>query len=67
MKTHFSNYSIPPVTAAQLESVGVNPSDLWFSPTFQTWVFCGKTCEHFQYHSTGSVLAQLGLVPNPEA
>lgn len=67
MKTHFKNQAIPPVTAAELESVGVAPTDLWFSPTFRSWVFAGRTCLRFPYHTTGAILAELGLTPNPEA
>lgn len=70
MKTHFRNYAIPPVTAEQLRSVGVDPSDLWFSPTFRTWVFCGDTCQRFSGAvslSTGHIIKALGLTPNPEA
>ena len=67
MKTHFTNRSIPPVTADQLRSVGVNPSDLWWSPTFQSWGFCGATCVRHPYGTTGAIIAALGLTPNPEA
>lgn len=66
MKTHFNNRAIPPVTAEQLRSVGVNPTDLWWSPTFRTWVFAGATCVRYPY-STGGVLAALNLTANPEA
>lgn len=68
MKTHFNNRSIPPVTAEQLQSVGVDPSDLWFSPTFLTWVFGGRTgCLLYPYKTTGYIIQALGLTPNPEA
>jgi hypothetical protein len=67
MKTHFKNHAIPPVTAEQLQSVGVDPSDMWFSPTFQTWVFSGLTIQRFPYQTTGAILAELRLTPNPEA
>jgi hypothetical protein len=67
MKTHFRNPSIPPVTAAQLTSVGINPADLWFSQTFSSWQFCGHTCVRYPYHTTGAIIKLLGLTPNPEA
>lgn len=67
MKTHFNNRSIPPVTAEQLQSVGVNPADLWFSPTFLTWCFGGRTGLIYAYKTTGAIIQALGLTPNPEA
>ena len=64
----FSNRAVPPVTADQLRSVGVDPSDLWWSPTFNTWVFCGETCRRCNQGrvipmSTGQILSFLGLTP----
>lgn len=67
MKTHFNNRSIPPVTAEQLQSVGVDPADLWFSPTFRTWCFGGRTGLFHAYKTTGHIIQALGLTPNPEA
>jgi hypothetical protein len=67
VKTHFNNYATPPVTAEQLAAIGVNPDDLWFSPTFRTWVFCGDTCRRFPFATTGGILQKLGLTPNPDA
>lgn len=67
MQTHFSNPRIAPVTAEQLQSVGIDPTELWFSPTFRSWVFCGATCQRFPYRTTGGILASLGLTPDPEA
>jgi hypothetical protein len=67
MKTHFSNRAVPPVTAEQLRSVGVDPSDLWWSPTFNTWAFAGDLVVRFPYSSTGHILTELGLTPDPRA
>ena len=64
MKTHFRNFQIPPVTAEELVSVGVNPKDLWFSHTFMSWQFCGETCVRYPYHTTGAIIAALGLAPH---
>lgn len=66
-QTHFNNRSIPPVTADQLRSVGVDPDHLWWSPTFRTWVFCGPLVQKHPYSSTGMIIYALGLTPNPEA
>ena len=67
MKTHFRNRQVPPVTCAQLVSVSVSPDDLFWSPTFHSWVFCGPLIIEFPYSTTGALLAQLNLTPNPEA
>lgn len=67
MKTHFSNRAVPPVTAAQLRSVGVDPSHLYWSGTFQSWMFCGPLAAERPYATTGATLARLGLTPHPEA
>ena len=67
MKHSFRNRSIPPVTADQLQSVGIDSADLWFSPTFHQWVFAGQLAIQFPYSSTGHKLACLGLIVNPEA
>jgi len=67
MKTHFSNRAVHPVTADQLRSVGVCPSDLWWSPTFRCWVFCGPLAVQYPYATTGAILARLGLAPHPDA
>lgn len=67
MKTHFSNRAVPPVTAAQLCAVGVCPSDLYWSGTFHSWVFCGPLAVQYPYATTGAILARLGLTPHPDA
>ena len=67
MKTHFHNFSIPPVTAEQLRSVGVDPSYLYWSPTFNSWCLSGPVIVANPYHTTGALLHKLGLTPNPEA
>ena len=67
MKTHFRNRQVPPVTAAQLVSVLANPDDLFWSPTFHSWRFCGPLIIEFPYSTTGAILAKLNLTPNPEA
>jgi len=67
MKTHFRNRQVPPVTYAQLVSVSVSPDDLFWSPTFHSWVFCGPLIIEFPYSTTGALLAKLNLTPNPEA
>lgn len=67
MKTHFNNRSIPPLTAEQLQSVGLDPDDLWWSPTFQTWVFAGPIVLQYPYTTTGDLICKLGLTPNPQA
>ena len=67
MQTHFSNRQIPPVTAMQLLSVSVNPDDLFWSPTFNSWVFCGPLIIEFPYFTTGALLAKLNLTPTPGA
>ena len=67
MKTHFRNRQVPPVTCAQLVSVSVSPDDLVWSPTFNSWVFCGPLIIEFPYSTTGALLAKLNLTPNPEA
>ena len=65
MKTHFRNRQIPPVTAQELVSVGVNPEDLWFSPTFNCWVFSGATCANYPHlMTTGAIIRALGLAPH---
>jgi len=66
MRTHFNNPRIAPVTAQQLQSVGIDPTDLWFSYPFRIWVFSGATRRRFRYSTTGGILASLGLTPNPE-
>lgn len=66
-KTHFRNSLIPPVTKMQLQSVGIDPNSLYFSPTFQTWVFSFPVCQGFSYLTTGAIIQKLGLTPNPEA
>jgi len=67
MKTHFRNRQVPPVTAAQLVSVSVDPDDLFWSPTFHTWRFCGPLSIKFPYSTMGAILSKLNLTPNPEA
>jgi hypothetical protein len=51
----------------QLQSVGIDPNSLYFSPTFQTWVFSFPVCQGFSYLTTGAIIQKLGLTPNPEA
>ena len=67
MKTHFRNRQVPPVTCAQLVSVSVSPDDLFWSPTFNSWRFCGPLSIEFPYSTTGALFAKLNLIPNPEA
>jgi hypothetical protein len=67
MKTHFNNRQVSPVTAAQLVSVSVDPDDLFWSPTFHTWSFCGPLRIKFPYSTMGAILSKLNLTPNPEA
>ena len=67
MQTHFYNRQIPPVTAAQLRSASISPDDLFWSPTFNSWVFCGPLIIKFPYLTTGAMLARLNLTPNSEA
>jgi hypothetical protein len=67
VKTHFRNPAIPPVTPAQLRAVGQDPTDLWFSPTFRSWVFGGALARANPYRTTGAHLAALHLTPNPDA
>lgn len=67
-RTHFRNPLVPPVTGQQLEAAGASSTDLYWSPTFAEWAFCGHTCERFNYGrtvplSTGHILAALGLTP----
>lgn len=67
MQTHFRNRSIPPVTAEQLRSVGVDPSDLYWSGDFRSWRISGPVAVRSPYFTTGQILHELGLTPNPEA
>lgn len=67
MKHYFKNPLIAPTTPDQLRAKGVDPDDLWFSNTFQTWVFSGATACRFPYHTTGRILSALNITPNPEA
>jgi hypothetical protein len=67
MKTHFKNPHVAPVTATQLERAGVDPSDFYWSGTFQAWRFCGAVCLRFPYQTTGAILAALNITPNPQA
>jgi hypothetical protein len=67
MQTHFRNPAVPPVTAAQLHSVGVDRSDLYWSATFRCWRFCGATAAGSPYFTTGQILHELGLTPDPRA
>lgn len=67
MKTHFNKRDIPPVSADQLRSVGIKPDDLWWSPTFHSWVFSGPLVQLHPYSSTGMIIHILGLTPNPDA
>ncbi len=67
MKTHFRDPATPPVTPAQLLSVGVDPTDLYWSGTFHSWRFAGATANRSPYFSTGQILHELGLSPDPRA
>ena len=67
MKTHFREIAFPPVTPEQLRSVGVDPTDLYWSGTFHCWRFAGETCRRSPYFTTGQMLHELGLTPHPDA
>jgi hypothetical protein len=67
MKTHFRNPAFAPVTPDQLRSVGVDPTDLYWSDTFRSWCFAGVTASRSPYFSTGQILHELGLTPDPRA
>jgi hypothetical protein len=67
MQTHFNNVFQPPVTPEQLRSVGVDPTHLYWSPTFHSWMFCGPLAAQYPYATTGATLARLGLTPHPNA
>ena len=67
MQTHFRNRQVPPVTGAQLLSVGVDEDDLFWSPTFHSWSFCGLLSIKFPYSTMGAILDKLNLTPHPEA
>ena len=67
MKTHFSNVAQPPVTPEQLRSVGVDPRDLYWSGTFRSWRFAGEIAVQNPYATTGAILTELGLTPDPRA
>jgi len=67
MQTHFNNVFQPPVTPEQLRSVGVDPTDLYWSGTFRSWRFAGETASRSPYFSTGQILHELGLTPHPDA
>lgn len=63
----FRNPSIPPVTAEQLRSVGIDPSDLYWSADFRCWRLSGPVALASPYFTTGQILHELGLTPNPAA
>lgn len=63
----FRNPYIPPVTAEQLRSVGIDPSDLYWSADFRCWRFSGELAVRFPYRPAEQILIKLGLVPNPDA
>jgi hypothetical protein len=67
MKTHFREIAFPPVTAEQLASVGIDRSDLYWSGTFSCWRFCGETARNSPYATTGQILHELDLTPDPRA
>jgi hypothetical protein len=67
MQTHFRNPATPPVSPDQLRSVGVDPTDLYWSGTFRSWRFAGATASRSPYFSTGQILHELGLTPDPRA
>lgn len=67
MQTHFRDPAVPPVTADQLRTAGVDPTDLYWSGTFNCWRFAGEIAIRSPYFSTGQILHELGLTPNLEA
>ena len=67
MKTHFHDPAIAPVTPEQLRSVGVDPADLYWSGTFRSWRFSGAIASYSPYFTTGQILQELGLTPDPRA
>ena len=67
VQTHFREVAFPPVTAEQLASVGIDRSDLYWSATFRCWRFCGATAAASPYFTTGQILHELGLSPDPRA
>lgn len=42
-------------------------TDLWWSPTFLCWTFCGQTALDHPYASSNQIAERLGLFPNPRA
>lgn len=67
MKTHFRDPAVPPVTAAQLRAVGIDPSDLYWSGDFCCWRLSGPVALASPYFTTGQILHELGLSPDPRA
>ena len=61
----FRNRQQPPVTPAQLTSVGKDPDCLYWSPTFNCWALSGDWVR--PYATTARLLDELGLSIHPEA
>jgi hypothetical protein len=67
MQTHFRDPATPPVSPEQLRSVGVDPTDLYWSGTFRSWRLSGPIATRSPYFTTGQILHELGLTPHPDA
>jgi len=61
----FRNPFVPPVTKAQLKSVGKSPDCLYWSATFHCWCLSGDWVR--PYATTERLLSELGLTINPES
>ena len=67
MITHFRNIAFRPLSDEQCRSAGIDPSDLYWSATFRCWRFCGATAAASPYFTTGQIIHELGLTPDPRA
>lgn len=67
MTTHFRNIAFRPLSDEQCRSVDIDPSDLYWSATFRCWRFCGATAAASPYFTTGQIIHELGLTPDPRA
>ncbi len=65
--THFRCIAFRPLSDEQLQSVGIDPSDLYWSATFSCWRFCGETSRNTPYFTTGQIIHELGLTPDPRS
>ena len=65
MVMSFCNPYVPPVTKAQLKSVGKDPDCLYWSGTFRSWCLSGDWVR--PYATTERLLSELGLTINPES